>query len=152
MDDRVNQFNPSGRLRGVTTVLCFVTAFVNLIAISEYSNAWFAISAAYLLVAASQAFFAFLLFFTPWQYDATGERRVDLERDGRPYYIAGILICVTPVALYLALYTTGLGRIGRPDSLLAPTPASVIARLLEVVIIGCLVTLMRRTRDWQSES
>jgi uncharacterized membrane protein len=149
MTEGVGRTAIHSRLRGWTAGLLFVAAFVNLIAVSEYSNAWFGFSAAYLLIAASQAFMAFLLLFAPWQYDPTGERRGDLEREGWPYYVAGSLLCLTPVLLYIAIHTLGLGQFGRPGGSIDPTPMSVAARLIEIVLISCLVTLIWRTRDGQ---
>lgn len=121
----------------------------------DHFSEWWGYGLFFFLAALAQGGYGLLLLLRPWRYDQTGGSRPPddplVRQDDRRAYQWGIAGNTAIVALYVVTRTTGIPFFGPgAGEVEAVTPAGVLSKGLEIALIGCLITLLRRTPNYSA--
>lgn len=137
--------NPTAtRLRLWAAALSIAAALIHGIATPEHLEEWWGYGLFFIAAAMAQGFYGFILFLQPWRYDETGAVTRSGENYARLFYFLGVAGNVAIVILYIISRTVGIPFFGPEAGEIEPiTPISVISKVIEIGLIGCLVALIR---------
>jgi peptidoglycan/LPS O-acetylase OafA/YrhL len=114
--------------------------------VPDHLAEWWGFSSYFITAGAFQFFYGFGLLLQPWRYDDNGGLRDEGDRYGRPYYVLGLVLTASIVALYVVTRTTGMPFLGPEAAAERVTVLSLVPIAVDVPLIYCLAELLRRTR------
>ncbi|MBI2844927.1 MAG: hypothetical protein HYX86_00100 [Chloroflexi bacterium] len=141
--------NPTAnRLRLWAAALSIGAALIHGIATPEHLAEWWGYGLFFIAAAMAQGFYGFILLLQPWRYDETGAITRSGESYARLFYILGVAGNAAIIGLYIITRTVGIPFFGPEAGEVEPvTPISVISKVIEVALIGCLLALLRTAQN-----
>jgi hypothetical protein len=124
--------------------LSMLAGVVHGIATVYYLPAWWGYGIFFIVAALGQVAYGGVLLFKPWQYDETGGIRVSGTGNARTFYMAGLILTIAFIALYLITRTLGVPLMGPLAGVVEPfDPLGLLTQAIHVVLAIHLYALAR---------
>jgi hypothetical protein len=120
-----------------------VAVFEHAFNIEKHLHEWWGYGAFFILAASIQVYYGIVLFLRPWRFDDSGELCPERERQGRTYYVIGIVFNAAVILFYIVTRTTGLPFLSSQAVGDPVTPLNLLSVAVNIPIIYCLYKLWR---------
>lgn len=135
------------RLRHWAAGLSIAAALVHGAVTPEHLSEWWGYGLFFFVAAIAQGLYGLALLLEPWRWDETGGIREDGDRYSRSVYLLGAAGNAVIIGLYVVTRTVGIPFFGPEAGEVEPvTPISLVSKMIELAVIGCLIALLRSKR------
>lgn len=126
--------------------LSMIAGVVHGIATALYMPQWLGYGVFFIVAALGQIMYGVVLLVKPWQYDETGGIRKSGTGSAHTIYMAGLLMTLAFIVLYLITRTIGVPLMGPMAGQPEPfDPLGALAQVIHAVLALLLWTLVRYT-------
>lgn len=141
----MDAFQLHRRTRLSAAVLSLAAATMHIVVMGEHADEWWGYALFFLFAAGCQGMFAMVVLGQPWMHDrVTGGPWPTAKSFARNFYFLGVGGNAALIGMYLVTRTVGVPWFGPAAGEAEPwSPQGVITKLLEVILVGLLVWLVR---------
>jgi hypothetical protein len=130
----------------VAAGLSLLAGIIHALVMPEYMTEWWGYGFFFTLTAMAQISYGLVLFMRPWAYDETGGSRSEESGYARLVYIIGATGNLAIIGLYIITRAVGIPAFGPDAGRVEPvTLISLAVTIIEALLVGILIALIRRT-------
>ena len=137
--------NPNRKLILWAAALSALAVIAHAIDAPDHLTEWWGFATFFVVVGSIQFFYGLVLFFQPWKYDNNGGVRPNPEYYGRTFYVLGLVLSASLIAVYVISRTTGLTFIAADAIPKSVSILSLIPSAENLPLLYCLSLLLIRT-------